>query len=202
MFSNAFENAIIVALVVAVAVAGGCDSEQRDNPGRGQMNETNYQEAVFAAGCFWGVEATFRNVKGVVDAAVGYTGGTVADPSYKQVCQTNTGHAEAVRVVFDPSIVSYERLLEVFWGSHDPTSLNRQGSDVGTQYRSAIFFRGVDQQKAAEASREAMQISGELSGDIVTEITEAGVFYRAEEYHQRYIEKHGAGACNTGIGQD
>jgi peptide-methionine (S)-S-oxide reductase len=202
MLSNTFENAIIVALVAAAALVGGCDSEQRDNPGRGQMNETNYQEAVFAAGCFWGVEATFRNVEGVVDAAVGYTGGTVANPTYEQVCTSGTGHAEAVRVVFDPSVVSYERLLEVFWGSHDPTSLNRQGPDVGAQYRSAIFFGDSQQQKAAEASREAMQKSGKLSGDIVTEITEAGVFYRAEEYHQRYIEKHGAGACNTGIGQD
>ena len=166
------------------------------------MNETNHSEAVFAAGCFWGVEATFRKVEGVVDADVGYTGGTLPDPTYEQVCTIDTGHAEAVRVVFDPSAVSYEQLLEVFWGSHDPTSLNRQGHDMGSQYRSAIFFGNSEQQKAAEASREAMQTSGKLSGDIVTEITEAGVFYRAEEYHQRYIEKHGAGACNTGIGQE
>ena len=202
MFSNTFENAIIVALVAAVMLCGGCAGERRDNPGREPMNEPNHSEAVFAAGCFWGVEATFRGVEGVVDAAVGYTGGTVTDPTYKQVCTTDTGHAEAVRVVFDPSVVSYERLLEVFWGCHNPTTLNRQGPDVGSQYRSAIFFRDAEQQKAAEASREAMGTSGRFSGDIVTEITEAGEFYRAEEYHQRYLEKRGAPACNIGIKKD
>ncbi|MDP6543268.1 MAG: peptide-methionine (S)-S-oxide reductase MsrA [Phycisphaerae bacterium] len=163
------------------------------------MNETNHSEAVFAAGCFWGVEATFRKVEGVVDATVGYTGGRVSNPTYKQVCTTDTGHAEAVRVVFDPSVVSYERLLEVFWACHNPTTLNRQGPDSGTQYRSAIFFGDARQQKLATASREAMGKSGKFSNDIVTEITEAGVFYRAEEYHQRYFEKHGGAACNTGI---
>jgi len=202
MLSNAFENTITAILVAAVALAGGCDSDQRDNSGRGPMNETNHSEAVFAAGCFWGVEATFRQVKGVVDATVGYTGGTVASPTYKQVCTTNTGHAEAVRVVFDPSIVSYERLLEVFWACHNPTTLNRQGPDAGTQYRSAIFFRDADQQKIALASREAMAKSGKFARDIVTEITKAGEFYLAEEYHQRYLEKRGAPACNTGIGQE
>jgi len=202
MLSSAFENAIIAILLAAVTLAGGCDSEQRDNPGHRQMNETNHSEAVFAAGCFWGVEATFRKVKGVVDATVGYTGGTAADPTYKQVCTTNTGHAEAVRVVFDPSVVSYERLLEVFWACHNPTTLNRQGPDVGAQYRSAIFFRDAEQQKIAKASREKMRTSGKFSGDIVTEITEAGEFYRAEEYHQRYLEKRGAPACNTGIEKD
>lgn len=202
MLSNAFENTITAILVAAVALAGGCDSDQRDNSGRGPMNETNHSEAVFAAGCFWGVEATFRQVKGVVDATVGYTGGTVASPTYKQVCTTNTGHAEAVRVVFDPSVVSYERLLEVFWACHNPTTPNRQGPDVGTQYRSAIFFRDADQQKIALASREAMAKSGKFARDIVTEITKAGEFYLAEEYHQRYLEKRGAPACNTGIGQE
>jgi len=201
MISNTFENAIIAILLAAVTLAGGCDSKQRDNPGRAPMNETKHSEAVFAAGCFWGVEATFRQVDGVVDATVGYTGGTLADPTYKQVCTTDTGHAEAVRVVFDPSVVSYERLLEVFWACHNPTTLNRQGPDVGSQYRSAIFFRDAEQQKAATASREKMQKSGKFSSDIVTEITEAGEFYRAEEYHQRYLEKRGAAACNTGVEQ-
>ncbi|MBL7221472.1 MAG: peptide-methionine (S)-S-oxide reductase MsrA [Phycisphaerae bacterium] len=162
------------------------------------MNETKHSEAVFAAGCFWGVEATFRQVDGVVDATVGYTGGTLANPTYEQVCRTDTGHAEAVRVVFDPSVVSYERLLDVFWACHNPTTLNRQGPDVGSQYRSAIFFRDAEQQKAATASREKMRKSGKFSSDIVTEITEAGEFYRAEEYHQRYLAKRGAAACNTG----
>ena len=163
------------------------------------MNETKHQQAVFAAGCFWGVEATFRGVEGVVDATAGYTGGATPNPTYKQICTTDTGHAEAVLVVFDPSIVSYERLLEVFWGAHNPTTLNRQGPDVGSQYRSAIFFGDAEQQTAALVSREAMRNSGKFSGDIVTEITEAGVFHRAEEYHQRYLEKNGKAACNTGI---
>ena len=199
MLSSMLKNAIIVVLVVAAALVGGCDSEQRDNPGRGQMNEINHSQAVFAAGCFWGVEATFRGVKGVVDARVGYSGGTLANPSYKQVCTGNTGHAEAVRVIFDPSIVSYERLLEVFWSCHNPTTLNRQGPDVGSQYRSAIFFCDSEQEKSARASRDVMQASGKFSGKIVTEITEAGEFHLAEEYHQRYIEKNGGEACNTGI---
>ena len=201
MPSNTFDNAIIIALLAAAMLAGGCDSKQRDNPGREPMNETKHSEAVFAAGCFWGVEATFRQVDGVVDATVGYTGGTLANPTYEQVCRTDTGHAEAVRVVFDPSVVSYERLLDVFWACHNPTTLNRQGPDVGSQYRSAIFFRDAEQQKAATASREKMRKSGKFSNDIVTEITEAGVFYRAEEYHQRYLAKRGAPACNTGAGQ-
>ena len=198
MILNTFENAIITIFLAAAMLAGGCDSKQRDNPGREPMNETKHSEAVFAAGCFWGVEATFRQVDGVVDATVGYTGGTLSNPTYEQVCTTDTGHAEAVRVVFDPSVVSYERLLDVFWACHNPTTLNRQGPDVGSQYRSAIFFRDAEQQKAATASREKMRKSGKFSSDIVTEITEAGEFYRAEEYHQRYLAKRGAAACNTG----
>ncbi|MDP6635242.1 MAG: peptide-methionine (S)-S-oxide reductase MsrA [Phycisphaerae bacterium] len=163
------------------------------------MNETKHSEAVFAAGCFWGVEETFRQVKGVVDTDVGFIGGTVPNPSYKQVCRTDTGHAEAVRVIFDSSVVSYDRLLEVFWACHDPTTLNRQGPDVGSQYRSAIFFVDAEQRKSAETSRDAMRKSGKFSNDIVTEVTQAGEFYLAEEYHQRYLEKRGAPACNTGV---
>ncbi|MCP4379385.1 MAG: peptide-methionine (S)-S-oxide reductase MsrA [bacterium] len=166
------------------------------------MNETNHSEAVFAAGCFWGVEAVFRKVEGVVDATVGYTGGTAVDPTYKQVCTGRTGHAEAVRVVFDPSVVSYEQLLDVFWTCHNPTTLNRQGPDMGTQYRSAIFFSDSQQRKASETSRQKMQNSSKFSNDIVTEITEAGIFYPAEEYHQRYLEKNGAAACNTGTSKE
>ena len=147
---------------------------------------------MFAAGCFWGVEADFRRVQGVRDAEVGYTGGTTADPTYRQVCTGSTGHAEAVRVTFDPAQVSFERLLEVFWTIHDPTTPNRQGPDVGTQYRSAIFATTAAQRAAAEAARAAAQ--ARFKRPIVTEIVAAGPFYRAEDYHQRYFEKQGIGA--------
>ena len=147
---------------------------------------------MFAAGCFWGVEADFRRVPGVRDAEVGYTGGTTADPTYRQVCTGSTGHAEAVRVTFDPAQVSFERLLEVFWTIHDPTTPNRQGPDVGTQYRSAIFAATEAQRAAAEAGRAAAQ--AHFKRPIVTEIVAAGPFYRAEDYHQRYFEKQGIGA--------
>ena len=160
------------------------------------MDDTKQSQAVFAAGCFWGVEAAFRNVQGVSDAKVGYIGGTTTAPTYEQVCTGTTGHAEAVQVTFDPSVVSYEQLLNVFWGSHNPTTLNRQGPDAGTQYRSAIFFCDSNQQKLAEASRDKMQSSDKFSNKIVTEIIQAGEFHLAEEYHQRYVEKHGGAACN------
>jgi peptide-methionine (S)-S-oxide reductase len=202
MLLDTLRNVMLVALVVAALFAGGCDGERRGNPGREQMTEIKHSEAVFAAGCFWGVEARFRSVKGVVDAKVGFIGGTVANPTYKQVCRTDTGHAEAVRVVFDPSMVSYEQLLETFWSCHNPTTLNRQGPDVGSQYRSAIFFYSPEQQKLAESSRDVTQASGRFSGEIVTEIAPAGEFYLAEEYHQRYFEKNGGAACNTGIQKD
>jgi peptide-methionine (S)-S-oxide reductase len=202
MLSNRLNNAMVVALTATMCLNIACHNKRRDKPGREKMHETNHSEAVFAAGCFWGVEAVFRKVEGVVDATVGYTGGTVADPTYKQVCTGQTGHAEAVRVIFDPSVVSYEQLLEVFWTCHNPTTLNRQGPDVGTQYRSAIFFSGPQQRQAGETSRQKMQISGKFSNDIVTEITEAGIFYPAEAYHQRYFEKNGMGACNTGISKE
>ena len=149
------------------------------------------EKATFGAGCFWGVEAAFRRVEGVVDAAVGYAGGTTRNPTYENVCTGQTGHAEVVEVTFDPKRVGYERLLEVFWACHDPTELNRQGFDVGTQYRSAIFFHTPEQETAARASLEALQASGRGPDKIVTEITPAGDFWRAEEYHQRYVEKQG-----------
>jgi peptide methionine sulfoxide reductase msrA/msrB len=152
--------------------------------------------ATFAAGCFWGVEAKLRAVEGVVDAAVGYTGGKTDKPTYKQVCTDKTGHAEAVRVEYDPTVVTYEQLLEAFWGLHDPTTLNRQGPDVGTQYRSAIFYHTEDQRKAAEAAKERLAKSGKYAGGtVVTQIVPAGEFYRAEEYHQRYLEKQGYKGC-------
>jgi len=154
------------------------------------------QAATFAAGCFWGVEAKFREMKGVLDATVGYTGGRTQDPTYKEVCTDKTGHAEAVRVEFDPAVITYDQLLDAFWGFHDPTTLNRQGPDVGTQYRSAIFYHTEDQRKAALASKERLAKSGKYGGRaIVTEIVPAAEFTRAEEYHQRYFEKQGGGGC-------
>ncbi|MFA0822003.1 MAG: peptide-methionine (S)-S-oxide reductase MsrA [Methanomethylovorans sp.] len=153
------------------------------------------EKATFAAGCFWGVEANFRRVKGVIATAVGYTGGHFEDPTYKDVCTGRTGHAEAVDLLFDPSIVSYTQLLEVFWNLHDPTTLNRQGPDIGTQYRSVIFYHSEQQRSEAVASKETAQISGKFKKPIVTEIVPASTFYRAEEYHQQYFEKGGIGGC-------
>jgi peptide-methionine (S)-S-oxide reductase len=147
------------------------------------------QKATFAAGCFWGVEAAFRGLEGVEDAISGYTGGHTIDPTYPQVCSGSTGHAEAVDVTFDPARISYERLLTAFWKMHDPTQKNRQGPDVGTQYRSAIFFHSPEQQAEAIASRDALAPS--LSKPIATEITAATTFYPAEAYHQRYAERNG-----------
>jgi peptide-methionine (S)-S-oxide reductase len=147
------------------------------------------ERATFAAGCFWGVEAAFRQINGVLQTAVGYTGGHVPDPTYERVCRGRTGHAEAVEVWFDPAQVSYAQLLQTFWRIHNPTTRNRQGFDFGRQYRSAIFCHDAGQQEAAIASRDAEQQS--LRRQIVTQITPASAFYRAEEYHQRYLEKHG-----------
>ncbi len=151
------------------------------------------EKATFAAGCFWGVEAAFRQVEGVLSTAVGYTGGTTSEPTYKEVCSGRTGHAEAVEVRFDPSRVSYDELLEVFWKNHDPTTLNRQGPDVGTQYRSEIFFHSPEQEQAARASKEDVQAG--LVKPVVTAITPASEFYMAEDYHQQYFEKRGLSSC-------
>lgn len=155
------------------------------------------QKATFAAGCFWGVEAAFRRVPGVIATTVGYTGGTTPNPTYEDVCSDRTGHAEAIEITFDPSEVSYERLVEIFFQSHDPTTVNRQGPDVGSQYRSAIFFHDAAQQAVALASKEKMQQSGRFRRPIVTEIVPAAPFYRAEEYHQRYLEKRGLDYCHV-----
>lgn len=154
------------------------------------------QKATFAAGCFWGIEAAFAKVPGVTETAVGYSGGNFAHPTYKEVCSGRTGHAEVVEVIFDPAKVSYEQLLDVFWSVHDPTTMNRQGPDVGEQYRSAIFYHSAEQEKAARASKERLEKSGSLRRPIVTEITPASVFYRAEEYHQKYLEKRGQAYCH------
>jgi peptide-methionine (S)-S-oxide reductase len=153
------------------------------------------EKATFAAGCFWGVEVAFRQIEGVTATTVGYTGGASQDPTYEDVCTGRTGHAEAVEVQYDPTRVSFDELLRVFWENHDPSTLNRQGPDVGTQYRSAIFFRTPEQERAATASRDALQKSGSYKKPIVTEIKPASEFYRAEEYHQRYLEKRGLASC-------
>jgi peptide-methionine (S)-S-oxide reductase len=150
--------------------------------------------ATFGAGCFWGVEAAFRQVKGVAATAVGYSGGHFPNPTYKDVCSGRTGHAEVVQVEFDPAAVSYDDLLKVFWENHDPTTLNRQGPDIGAQYRSAIFFHTPQQEAAAKASKEKMQAS--YKKKIVTEITAASEFYPAEDYHQQYLEKRGLAHCS------
>lgn len=150
------------------------------------------EKVTFAAGCFWGVESAFRRVKGVVSTTVGYSGGWFKDPTYKDVCSGKTGHAEAVEVEYDPSQVSYEELLTVLWEIHDPTTPNRQGPDVGTQYRSAIFYHTPEQKAVAIVSKEKLQRSGRYKNLVVTEITPASQFYRAEEYHQQYLEKRGS----------
>ena len=155
------------------------------------------QKATFAAGCFWGVEVTFRQVAGVASAQVGYTGGTLQNPTYHDVCSGTTGHAEAVEVDYDPDVVSYEDLLDVFWNNHDPTTRNRQGPDVGTQYRSAIFFHSPEQEATAVASKQKLGASGRFSNPIATEITLASEFYRAEDYHQQYLEKRGLAHCHV-----
>ncbi len=149
------------------------------------------EKATFAAGCFWGVEDAFRQVPGVVDAQAGYTGGHTRNPTYQEVCSDTTGHAEAVEVTFDPAQVSYDQLLEVFWNIHDPTQVNRQGPDVGSQYRSAIFFHSPEQEAAARASKKRLEQSGRLQRPIATEIVPAQEFWRAEEYHQQYFARRG-----------
>jgi len=153
--------------------------------------------AIFAAGCFWGVESAFRQVPGVLEAVSGYTGGTLANPTYRQVCSDTTGHAEAVQVTFDPQQVSYEKLLEIFWQIHDSTTLNRQGPDSGSQYRSAIFVQNDEQRRLAKASLAREQEN--YSAPIVTQIADAAAFYPAEDYHQRYFEKNGVAACHVKI---
>jgi peptide-methionine (S)-S-oxide reductase len=154
------------------------------------------EQATFGAGCFWGVEESFRQLPGVAETEVGYLGGRTNNPSYKDVCTDETGHAEVVQVTYDPAKISYEQLLDVFWSAHDPTTLNRQGPDVGTQYRSAIFFHSPEQERVARASKEKAQASCKFRRPVVTEITPASTFYRAEEYHQKYLAKRGVSHCH------
>jgi peptide-methionine (S)-S-oxide reductase len=152
--------------------------------------------ATFGAGCFWGVEEAFRKTQGVTETAVGYMGGHLENPSYQDVCTDRTGHAEVVQVQFDPSLIDYERLLEIFWDLHDPTTLNRQGPDVGTQYRSAVFYHDEAQKAAAAGMKARLGSSGRFRRPIVTEIIPASTFWRAEEYHQKYFHKHGGASCH------
>ncbi|MBT0733482.1 peptide-methionine (S)-S-oxide reductase MsrA [Methanoculleus bourgensis] len=153
------------------------------------------EKATFGAGCFWGVEEAFRHLPGVVDTAVGFMGGTLANPTYEDVCTGRTGHAEVVEVTYDPAQVSYRDLLDLFWSIHDPTTPNRQGPDIGTQYRSVIFHHTPEQEAAARASKQEVERSGRFRRPIVTAIEPAGTFWRAEEYHQQYLAKHGRGHC-------
>lgn len=154
------------------------------------------EKATFGAGCFWGVEEHFRQIPGVVDTAVGYMGGAKENPTYEEVCSDRTGHAEVVHLIFNPQKVTYEQLLREFFHMHDPTTLNRQGPDEGTQYRSVVFYHNREQQKQAEETKEELDQSGEFQDPIVTEIAPASTFYRAEEYHQRYLQKRGAQSCH------
>jgi peptide-methionine (S)-S-oxide reductase len=201
--------ATIFAISLGILLVNGCDTEGEANnmsgsdtesetsaPAERAEDSSGYEKATFAAGCFWGVEAAFAKVPGIVSTQVGYTGGHTENPTYKQVCTDKTGHAEALEVTYDPAKISYEQLLAIFWSIHDPTTLNRQGPDVGTQYRSAIFYHNKEQQAAAEASKRKLEQSGRFDRPIVTEITPASKFYRAEEYHQRYFQKHGLPSCH------
>lgn len=173
------------------------DGSENESIKASQKDDSNYELATFAAGCFWGVESAFKQVKGVIETTVGYTGGTVPNPSYRGVCTGITGHAEAVLIKYDPKIVSYEELLSLFWRIHDPTTPNRQGPDVGTQYRSAIFYHNELQKKAAEESKKEFDRSGAYINKATTEIVPASNFYEAEEYHQDYFEKQGGGSCHV-----
>jgi len=154
------------------------------------------KKATFGAGCFWGVEETFRRTPGVIETAVGYEGGSQPKPTYEDVCTDTTGHAEVVEVEYDPEKVTFEQLLDVFWSAHDPTTLNRQGPDVGTQYRSAVFYHDEEQKAQAEASKARLDASGRFRRPVVTEITPASTFWRAEEYHQKYLAKRGRSSCH------
>lgn len=192
-----------LTLASVVACVAAC-RPQASAPGTAQAAEqtqeksTNMETATFGAGCFWGVEAAFRKLPGVHSTAVGYCGGNLDRPTYKDVCTDQTGHAEAVQIEFDPAKITYTQLLDAFFSLHDPTTVNRQGPDLGTQYRSVIFYHSPQQQAAAEAAKAALDRSGKLSRSVVTQIVPAAPFWRAEEYHQRYLEKRGLSSCGVG----
>jgi len=193
------KNRSCIQLIALIALLGFTPAATASPAAKGArtMNKTTtVEKATFAAGCFWGVEAAFRQIKGVVSTQVGYTGGRTTDPSYEDVCTDRTGHAEAVEVTYDPSRVKYEDLLHVFWTNHDPTTPNRQGPDVGEQYRSAIFYHSPAQETEAKASKARLESEHRFKRPIVTQILAAGPFYRAEDYHQQYLEKRGLSTCH------
>jgi len=187
-----------VQVILAVAAVLACGAVKMEQTEITQPKELPMitDTATFAAGCFWGVQAEFDKVKGVVQTTVGYTGGKTEKPTYRDVCSDQTGHAEALQVVFDPAAVTYEQLLDKFWSMHDPTTLNRQGPDHGSQYRSAIFFHSPEQQAVATASKEKLDKAHRFPRPIVTQIVPAATFWPAEEYHQKYFQKHGGGSCH------
>jgi len=154
-------------------------------------------KATFAAGCFWGVEELFSSIKGVTSTMVGYTGGNFPDPSYQDVCTGRTGHAEAIQLEYDPNVISYEELLDIFWANHDPTTSNQQGPDIGSQYRSAVFYHDSEQESVAKTTKKKLDESGKFSKKIVSEIVKATTFFKAEEYHQKYLQKDGLRACSS-----
>ena len=154
-------------------------------------------KATFAAGCFWGVEELFSSIKGVTSTMVGYTGGNFPDPSYQDVCTGRTGHAEAIQLEYDPNMISYEELLDIFWANHDPTTSNQQGPDIGSQYRSAVFYHDSEQENVAKTTKKKLDESGKFSKKIVSEIVKATTFFKAEEYHQKYLQKDGLRACSS-----
>lgn len=187
---------MVLAVVYAgILIGGAMKKEQAENMSDSQVQNTDLETATFAAGCFWGVEAAFRQVPGVVSTSVGYTGGYTKNPTYRAVCSDKTGHAEAVQVIYDPAKVSFQQLLQLFWDIHDPTTVNRQGPDIGSQYRSAIFYHNQKQRSAAEESKIKLTQSGKFKRPIATQIKPASTFYKAEEYHQRYLEKLGRVSC-------
>jgi peptide-methionine (S)-S-oxide reductase len=187
---------IQVVLALAGVLACGAAKTEQTQITQSKELPMKTDTATFAAGCFWGVQAEFDKVKGVVQTTVGYSGGHTEKPTYKDVCSDTTGHAEATQVVFDPTVVSYQQLLDKFWSMHDPTTLNRQGPDFGSQYRSVIFYNSPQQLAAATASKDKLEKAHRYGRPIVTEIVPAVTFWPAEEYHQKYFQKHGGGSCH------
>jgi len=188
---------VLAVLCAGILIGGAAKKEQVENMNTSQAPKTDFEKATFAAGCFWGVEGAFRQVPGVVSTSVGYTGGYTKNPTYRAVCTDKTAHAEAVQILYDPAKVSYQQLLQLFWDIHDPTTVNRQGPDIGSQYRSAIFYHNPSQRSLAEELKIKLTQSGKFKRPIVTQIKPASTFYRAEEYHQRYLEKLGRVSCTV-----